>query len=92
MSRSQRPQPRSQASSEHGYRVIYEGLSEGGYQVIVPALPGIVTYGRTLEEAREMARDAVVCHLRGLLGDGEEIPPDPFTRRQPVIEELKVTV
>ena len=50
--------------SEYGYRVIYEQLTEGGFQVIVPALPGIVTYGRTVEEAREMARDAIVCHLR----------------------------
>jgi antitoxin HicB len=52
--------------TEHGYTVIYEPLAEGGYQVIVPAFPGIVTYGRTLEESREMARDAIVCHLRGL--------------------------
>jgi antitoxin HicB len=80
------------ATSEHGYTVIYELLREGGYQVIVPALPGIVTYGPTLEEAREMAQDAIVCHLRGLLKDGEEIPEDPFARQQPVAEELKVTV
>lgn len=26
--------------SEYGYRVIYEHLAEGGFQVIVPALPG----------------------------------------------------
>ena len=78
--------------TEYGYTVIYEALSEGGYQVIVPALPGIVTYGRDLEEAREMARDAIVCHLRALLKDGEEIPEDQFTRSQPVTEELKVTV
>ena len=78
--------------TEHGYTVIYEALSEGGYQVLVPALSGIVTYGRDVEEAREMARDAIVCHLRGLLKDGEEIPEDPFARSQPLIEELKVTV
>ena len=78
--------------TEYGYTVIYEALSEGGYQVIVPALPGVVTYGRDLDEAREMARDAIVCHLRGLLKDGEEIPEDPFARSQPVTEELKVTV
>jgi antitoxin HicB len=78
--------------TEYGYTVIYESLTEGGYQVIVPALPGIVTYGRTLEESREMARDAIVCHLRALIKDGEEIPEDPFTRAQPHIEELKVSV
>jgi len=56
--------------SEYGYRVIYEPLTEGGFHVIVPALPGIVTYGRTIEEAREMAQDAISCHLQGLLKDG----------------------
>ena len=78
--------------TECGYTVVYEALSEGGYQVLVPAFPGIVTYGRNIDEAREMARDAIVCHLRGLLKDGEEIPEDPFARSQPVTEELKVTV
>jgi len=60
--------------AEQGYKVILDPLKEGGFQVIAPALPGIVTYGRSLREARAMARDAVVCHLRGLLKDGEEIP------------------
>lgn len=78
--------------AEYGYTVIYEELEEGGYQVIVPALPGIVTCGRTIPEAREMARDAIVCHIRGLLRDKEEIPEDPFAAAQPVREELKVTV
>lgn len=83
---------KQESASEYGYRVIYELLSGGGYQVIVPALPGIVTYGRTLGEAREMAQDAIVCHLRGLLRDGEEIPKDPFARQEPIAEELKVSV
>jgi antitoxin HicB len=78
--------------AQYGYTVIYEQLDEGGFQVIVPALPGIVTYGRTLDEAREMARDAIVCHIRGLLKDDEEIPEDPFAAGQPVKEEVMVTV
>ena len=78
--------------SEYGYRVIYEPLAEGGFQVIVPALAGIVTYGRTLDEAREMARDAIVCHLQGLIKDNEEIPEDPFADDAPVTEELTVAV
>jgi antitoxin HicB len=60
--------------------------------VIVPALPGIVTYGRTIEEAREMAQDAIACHLKGLLKDNEEIPEDPYTTEAPVIEELRIAV
>jgi predicted RNase H-like HicB family nuclease len=78
--------------AEHGYRVIYDPLAEGGFQVIVPALPGIVTFGRTIDEAREMARDAISCHLQGLLKDNEEIPVDPFAGEPPVIEELKIAV
>ena len=78
--------------AEYGFTVLYEQLDEGGYQVIVPALPGILTYCRTLPEAREMARDAIVCHVRGLLRDNEEIPEDPFTPSRPVREELKITV
>lgn len=52
----------------------------------------MVTYGRTLPEAREMASDAIACHIRGLLKDNEEVPEDPFGSDQPVREELKVIV
>ena len=78
--------------TQHSYRVIFEPLSEGGYRVIVPALPEIITYGPTLEEAREMAQDAILCHLRGLLKDGEEIPKDPSLKEPPIFEKLKVAV
>jgi predicted RNase H-like HicB family nuclease len=92
MARGQSSSRKPHFSAEHGYTVIYEQLLEGGYQVIVPALPGIVTYGRTLEEAREMAEDAIRCHIRALLKDGEDIPDDPFAPQPPITEELKVTV
>ncbi len=83
---------KEELTAEYGYTVIYEQLSEGGYQVFVPALPGIVTYGRTVEEAREMAQDAILCHVRALHKDGEEIPDDPFVHQPPLTEQLKVTV
>jgi antitoxin HicB len=92
MSRRQPKLRKQLVSAQHGYTVIYERLLEGGYQVIVPALPGIVTYGRTITEAREMAEDAIRCHLRALMKDGEEIPHDPFAPQQPISEELRVTV
>ena len=84
--------PEEERATEYGYTVIYEKLVEGGYQVFVPALPGIVTYGRTVEEAREMAQDAILCHIRALRQDGEEIPEDPFAQQPPLTEQLKVTV
>jgi len=49
---------------------------EDGYTVTVPALPGLVTEGRTFEEARRMAMDAIACHLESLRKDGETIPTE----------------
>src|SRR5947207_3045353 len=53
-----------------------------GYQVTVPLLPGLVTYGRTLAEARDMARDAIRCHIEGLRKDGEPIPDESAARKE----------
>ena len=41
-----------------GYTVIYEKADDGGYYAHIPALE-ITTEGETLEEAQEMARDAI---------------------------------
>ena len=38
-----------------------------GYTVTVPKLPGLVTEGGNLREAREMAKDAIRCYLEALL-------------------------
>ena len=65
-----------------------KGSAEGGYQVTVPLLPGLVTYGRTLVEAREMAADAIRVHLEGLRKDGEPIPDETTTRT----EKLRVAI
>ena len=74
--------------AEYRYTVLFEPSPEGGFQVYVPALPEIITYGRTLEEAREMARDAILCHIQGLLKDGEPIPQDI----EPSTERLEVSL
>jgi predicted RNase H-like HicB family nuclease len=52
-----------------------------GYQVTVPLLPGLVTFGRTLEEAQEMARDAIECHIAGLKKSGEPIPNERLAHK-----------
>jgi len=72
------------------YTVFFEPLEEGGYIVIVPALPGIVTYGGTLDEAKTMAVDAIRCHCEGLLKDGESLPEDKAIVNEPVKEKLSV--
>ena len=73
---------------EYKYTVMYEPLPEGGVQVHVPALPEIVTYGQTLQEAREMAQDAIRCVLESMLKTGETIPEDI----EPSTEQLVVSV
>jgi predicted RNase H-like HicB family nuclease len=44
------------------------------YGVEFPDFPGCVTAGRTLDEARDMAREALELHLAGLVEDDREIP------------------
>ena len=59
------------------YTILLERDPEdGSYTVTVPALPGVVTQGRDLQDAIEMARDAIRCHIDGLLKDGLPIPDE----------------
>lgn len=43
----------------HDYTVVYQPVEDGWFMAWVPELPGAVTQGRTLEEAREIIKDAV---------------------------------
>ena len=48
------------------------------YGVSFPDFPGCVTAGKTLEEARRMAAEALALHIQGIAEDGETIP-EPST-------------
>jgi antitoxin HicB len=72
------------ASRDYAYTVIFDRNEQGGYTVTVPALPGLVTEGRTLDEAKAMARDAITCYIEGLLKDGEPIPSEREVRQETV--------
>jgi antitoxin HicB len=69
------------------YTVLMTPDETGGYVVTCPALPGLVTEGDTLEEAREMAADAIRGYLESLQMDGEPIPMD-----NPIVEEVTVEI
>ena len=56
------------------YTVNLKPDEEGGYTASVPALPGCITQGETLEEAVEMAKDAIKLYLGVLQERGEPIP------------------
>lgn len=77
-------------TKEYSYTILYEPAEEGGYVVTCPALPGLVTEGETLEEAREMAKDAIRAYLESLRKDGLPLPPDKEIKLEPVKEEVKV--
>ena len=56
------------------YPIVIHKEKNSDYGVIVPDLPGCFSAGATLDEAIENAREAIECHLEGLLLDGEPIP------------------
>lgn len=47
---------------------------DSDFGVSFPDFPGCVTAGRTLEEARRMAAEALALHLEGMIEDGEVVP------------------
>ena len=49
--------------------VLTPDLYDGGYTVTVPALPGCITDGRTVEEALENAKEAIDVYLDGSTED-----------------------
>jgi predicted RNase H-like HicB family nuclease len=74
----------------HQFTVIIEREPEGSYLVTVPALPGCYTEGRTLEEAREMAADAIRAYCASLIKHGEPIPSE--SAEEQFIGRLSVSV
>jgi len=56
------------------YLIILRKEPEGGYTVLVPALPGCVTYGKTAEVAIDISRDAIGGYVESLIEDGEPVP------------------
>ena len=62
---------------EYQYTIILQpDEEEGGYTVTVPALPGCITQGETVEEAITMAKDAIRLHVEALLINGEAVPEE----------------
>ena len=57
-------------------KVHFEPSDEGGYAVYVPALPGCISEGDTLEEARRNIREAIELYLEP--ADEPAPPPGGF--------------
>ncbi len=56
--------------------LIHPDHESGGYYATVPALPGVVDQGETVEEALENVRAALAFTIEDMVESGEELPPD----------------
>jgi antitoxin HicB len=66
--------------TDREYTIVLDPDDDGdGYTVTVPALPGCITQGQTVEEAIAMARDAISLYLEVLKDRGEPFPEDVRT-------------
>lgn len=63
--------------------IILEPSDEGGYTVVVPALPGCISEGDTKEEALKNIREAIELYLE---------PVDDDQTFAPNAESLELTV
>ena len=59
------------------------------YGVSFPDIPGVITAGSTLDEARAVAAEALAFHLEGLAQDGEAVPEPSSLEEIMVIAENK---
>jgi antitoxin HicB len=72
---------------EFSYTAGFEPAEEGGFVVTFPALPGLITEGDTLEQARAMAAEALHGYLESLAKDGLLPPAEDPQPSMPLIRE-----
>jgi len=56
------------------YKIMIRPETDGTYTVIVPSLPGCLTFGDTIEEALERAKEAIEAYIESLAARGKDIP------------------
>lgn len=72
------------------YRTLLREEPEGGYTVLVPSLPGCVTFGNTIPEAISMAKEAISVYIESLLEHGEEVPTEEKTFEYTLMLEANI--
>ncbi len=61
------------------YRILLNPEPEGGYTVTVPALPGCVTWGEDIDNAIEMAKEAIEAYIESMVANNEKVPDESKT-------------
>lgn len=67
------------------YLVIYE-KSENGWGAYAPDLPGLGVAAATLDETKQLIREAIEFHIEGMQAHGEPIPEPTATSEYLTIE------
>ncbi|MEX2373377.1 MAG: type II toxin-antitoxin system HicB family antitoxin [Dehalococcoidia bacterium] len=68
--------------------VLIPDADDGGYTVTVPALPGLVAQGESMDEALAMTREAITFHIECLVEEGEAVPDEGTI----VVEHVQIAV
>lgn len=66
--------PAQERSETMEYIAYLHKDRKSDFGVSFPDFPGCVTAGKTLDEARRMAVEALSLHIEGMMEDGEAIP------------------
>jgi predicted RNase H-like HicB family nuclease len=61
------------------YVAVIEKAPDGSYSAYVPDLPGCVSCGDDVDEARSLIEEAVGLHIESLRKHGEPVPPPSAT-------------
>jgi predicted RNase H-like HicB family nuclease len=56
------------------YIAIVHKDPNSDFGVSFPDFPGCVTAGENIDEAKDMAQDALALHIQGMLEDGDRLP------------------
>jgi predicted RNase H-like HicB family nuclease len=56
------------------YPAVIQRADDGTYSAYLPNLPGCVACGDTVEEARQLIREAAKLHIESLRKNGEPVP------------------
>jgi predicted RNase H-like HicB family nuclease len=56
------------------YIAIVHKETKSDFGVSFPDFPGCITAGKNIDEAKDMAQEALTLHIHGILEDGERLP------------------
>jgi predicted RNase H-like HicB family nuclease len=56
------------------YIAIVHKEAKTDFGVSFPDFPGCITAGQTVDEAKDLAQEALALHVKGMIEDGDQLP------------------